>query len=115
MSGLPSNEILLERFKQTHELTKEIRHDVKEGFKTLNGRISKNTEDIHELQWQRENDEKMLKEAQREAKRIIKKAAEDARIKVVKSVETPTENYNKWLIGLLVTIIVALIGAGVFK
>lgn len=79
--------VLLEKLKQNHELTQQIRADVKEGFKALDVRTTQNTENIRELQWQRKNDEKSTDET------------------------IPAVGSNKWLLATLVTIILALIAA----
>lgn len=100
-------EVLLEKLRQNHELTQQIRADVKEGFKSLDTRVTLNSDNIKELQWQRKNDERLIDEAAEEAKRIIAKAASEAI-----SVKQPEIGSNKWLLATLVTIILALIAAG---
>ncbi len=107
----PSIDVLLERLDQNTKLTKEVKYDVQEGFKTLNSRVSKNSESIYELQLQRKYDLENLKNAQEEAKRILEIAAVNAK-QVLKD-DKPTTGDNKWLLTALISIILALISAGV--
>ena len=106
-----SLDVVLERLGQNTKLTKEVKREVEEGFKALNGRVTLNTKRLDRLEWQRENDAQLLSDARNEAKRILDQAADKAADLLVDADEKPRIGTNGWLLGTLVTIILALIGA----
>lgn len=108
MTTKPSLEIIIERLKQNTELTKAVRVELQQGFTQLNGRVSKNTDDIKELEFWKKYEEQTRKEAAEQAKELLEHAANEAR-KSVKD-DAPVGS-NKWLIATLVTIILGLITA----
>jgi hypothetical protein len=108
MAAKPSLDVVLERLAQNTKLTLDVKHELQEGFRTLNGRVTRNTEDINELKWWRKYEEDFKQDAANEAKRVIEKAAEDAR-KLLE--DNPKVGSNKWWLVTLVTIILALITA----
>ncbi len=109
MPDKPNVDIILERLTQNTNLTKEVKRTLEEGFKVLDSRIAKHTEEIYALKLYRETDQQSLRDARAEAKRIIEEAANDARVKIVD--DKQSVGSSKWLLATLVSIILALIAA----
>lgn len=105
----PNLDVLLERLGQNTKLTKEVKHEVEEGFKTLNGRVTANTRRLDRLEWERQRDDEELQTAREEAKQLLDEAAKKAA--VLMNSDQSRVGTNKWLLATLVSIILALIAA----
>lgn len=108
-SKSPSLDIILERLGQNTKLTQQVKHEVEEGFKVLNGRVTANTRRLDRIEWEHERDEQEMQDAREAAKKLLDDAAKKAANLV--SDDSPKVGTNKWLLATLVTIILALIAA----
>lgn len=100
----PSLDVIIERLKQNTALTQDVKKQVTDGFKTINGRVTANEKRLDKLEWQRENEKDELEHAREEAKDVIATAANNA-------TDKPKIGTAGWILALLVTIIMALIAA----
>lgn len=111
-SKQPNLDVILERLGQNTKLTQQVKQEVEEGFKTLNGRVSANTRRLDRIEWERERDEQELIDARAEAKKLVDEAAKKAQNLLQNGGDdTAKVGTNKWLLVTLVTIILALITA----
>lgn len=120
MAARPNLDAILEQIKDNTRLThdvhdevQELKAEVKQGFKDMNGRVGKNTDDIKDLLLQRKYDEKIKRDAAEQARDLVETAAIEARQLIIQAkTETnasPVIGSNKWLIGFLASMILALI------
>lgn len=113
MPTRPNYDVLLERLAQNTKLTQDVKKELQDGFRSLNGRVTKNTEELNELKWWRKYEEDFKRDAAAEAQRVLEKAAEEAKklLSAAKSETAAPVGSNKWLLATLVSIILALITA----
>lgn len=111
MTDKLSLDVIIERLKQNTELTLDVKNQVTEGFKGLNGRLTTAEKRLDKIEWQKERDREELEVAKEEAKKVIAKAAQDAAQKATDKAEKPSIGSTKWILATLVAIIFGLIAA----